>query len=84
LLSELSRGAARRGLLGGKLDAGAKGGNGVREVRYIFLSMTRLNEAFVRREYELCDIQVTRNIGRRLWAGRFNLSLAVEDGEYVE
>lgn len=41
--------------------------------------MTRLNEAFVRREYELCGIQVTRNIGR-LWAGRSNLSLAVENG----
>lgn len=36
--------------------------------------MTRLDEAFARREYESCGIQVTRNIAR-LWATRFNLSL---------
>lgn len=52
-------------LLGGKLSAGVKPDGG-REERYIFLSMTRLNEAFVRREYELCGVQVTSNIGSPL------------------
>lgn len=43
----------------------------------------RLNEAFVRREYELRGIQVTRNIAM-VASGRANLSLAVEDGERTE
>lgn len=68
------RSSARCSLFAGKL-AGSRWRGGGKKRRYIFLSMTRLNEAFARCEYELCGIQVTRNIGRRVASGPGSVQL---------